>query len=301
MIRRHSLYLAHTSRVVAATLFTGGLFVGLAAAGHGDQARAAAAAVPHLVPADLGRLRPQPGNHAGVRLHIGLLGDLNPVPGRPPVSSGRDGDTKRGSYENRHIHDGESATDAKGLVHRGLACFPSILRGAGGRQTRAACCASNRMSTSAVALAALPSGLVVLMMLQSAKIVFATLAVGLPIAIIKGFELVSAIAGCSRERARLGLGRVRRQLTQGEQPVEPSAPWEEAAHMTSAENDHPLHPWSRRSRSKPVCGRAGLGRPALRRLRRAGRARTPHRLRPAVSFAGERAGPRKAAAVQSRC
>ena len=35
---------------------------------------------------------------------------------------------KRGSYENRHIHDGGSATDAKGLVHRGLACSPSILR-----------------------------------------------------------------------------------------------------------------------------------------------------------------------------
>ena len=82
------------------------------------------------------------------------------------------------------------------------------------------------MSTSAIALAALPSGLVVLMMLLGAAIAFTTLAVGLPIAIIKGFELVSAIAGCSPERARLGLGRVRRQPAQGERPVERSAPWE---------------------------------------------------------------------------
>lgn len=123
------------------------------------------------------------------------------------------------------------------------------------------------MSSSAIELATLPSGLVVLMMLLGAAIVFATLAVGLPIAIIKGFQLVSAIAGWSRERARLGLGRVRRQPAQGELPVEPSAPWEGGAHMTSAEKRSPTHPMvsaleiaarSRSSRSRP---------PALRRLR----------------------------------
>jgi hypothetical protein len=91
-----------------------------------------------------------------------------------------------------------------------------------------------RMSSSAIELATLPSGLVVLMMLLGAAIVFATLAVGLPIAIIKGFQLVSAIAGWSRERARLGLGRVRPQPAQGERPVEPSAPWEgDGAHDLS--------------------------------------------------------------------
>jgi hypothetical protein len=46
---------------------------------------------------------------------------------------------KSGSYENGHVHHGGSATDAKGLVHRALACFPSILRrGDVGRGRRAA-------------------------------------------------------------------------------------------------------------------------------------------------------------------
>lgn len=90
------------------------------------------------------------------------------------------------------------------------------------------------MSTSALALASLPGGLVVLMMLLGAAIALATLAVGLPIAIIKGFRLVSANAGYSRGRARLGLGRVRRQPAQGERPVEPSAPWKgDGAHDVS--------------------------------------------------------------------
>jgi hypothetical protein len=79
------------------------------------------------------------------------------------------------------------------------------------------------MSASAVALGTLPSGLVVLMMLLGTAIVFAALAVGLPIAIIKGFQLVSATAGWSRGRVRLGLGRVPRQPAQVERPVEPSA------------------------------------------------------------------------------
>jgi hypothetical protein len=35
----------------------------------------------------------------------------------------------RGAYNNWHVHDGESGTDANGLVHRGLAFFPSILTG----------------------------------------------------------------------------------------------------------------------------------------------------------------------------
>jgi hypothetical protein len=90
------------------------------------------------------------------------------------------------------------------------------------------------MSTSALALASLPSGLVVLMMLLGAAIALATLAVGLPIAIIKGFQLVSAIAGHIRGRARQGLGRVRRQPEQGERPVELSAPWKgDGAHDVS--------------------------------------------------------------------
>jgi hypothetical protein len=33
----------------------------------------------------------------------------------------------RGSYNNWHVHDGGSGTDANGLVHRGLAFFPAIL------------------------------------------------------------------------------------------------------------------------------------------------------------------------------
>lgn len=35
----------------------------------------------------------------------------------------------RGSYNNWHVHDGGSGTDANGLVHRGLAFFPDILAG----------------------------------------------------------------------------------------------------------------------------------------------------------------------------
>jgi hypothetical protein len=82
------------------------------------------------------------------------------------------------------------------------------------------------MSASAIALATLPGGLVVLMMLLGAAIALAALAVGLPIAIIKGFQLVAAIAEWSRGWAPLGLGRVRRRPARGEPPVEPSAPWE---------------------------------------------------------------------------
>ena len=91
------------------------------------------------------------------------------------------------------------------------------------------------MSISAIALATLPGGLVVLMMLLGAAIALATLAVGLPLAIIKAFQLVAAIAEWSRVRARLVLGRVRRQPARGARPVEPSAPWEEAAQASSAE------------------------------------------------------------------
>ena len=36
---------------------------------------------------------------------------------------------ERGSYNNWHVHDGGSGTDANGLVHRGLAFFPAILAG----------------------------------------------------------------------------------------------------------------------------------------------------------------------------
>ncbi|HET7744235.1 MAG TPA: hypothetical protein VFK76_05785 [Gaiellaceae bacterium] len=36
---------------------------------------------------------------------------------------------ERGSYNNWHVHDGGSGTDANGLVHRGLAFFPAILTG----------------------------------------------------------------------------------------------------------------------------------------------------------------------------
>ena len=36
---------------------------------------------------------------------------------------------ERGSYDNWHVHDGGSGTDANGLVHRGLAFFPAILTG----------------------------------------------------------------------------------------------------------------------------------------------------------------------------
>ena len=35
----------------------------------------------------------------------------------------------RGAYNNWHVHDGGSGTDANGLVHRGLAFFPAILTG----------------------------------------------------------------------------------------------------------------------------------------------------------------------------
>lgn len=35
----------------------------------------------------------------------------------------------RGSYNNWHVHDGGSGTDANGLVHRGLVFFPAILTG----------------------------------------------------------------------------------------------------------------------------------------------------------------------------
>jgi hypothetical protein len=35
----------------------------------------------------------------------------------------------RGAFENWHVHDGGSGTDASGLVHRGLALFPAILTG----------------------------------------------------------------------------------------------------------------------------------------------------------------------------
>jgi hypothetical protein len=35
----------------------------------------------------------------------------------------------RGAYNNWHVHDGGSGTDANGLVHRGLAFFPTILTG----------------------------------------------------------------------------------------------------------------------------------------------------------------------------
>ena len=35
----------------------------------------------------------------------------------------------RGTYNNWHVHDGGSGTDADGLVHRGLAFFPAILTG----------------------------------------------------------------------------------------------------------------------------------------------------------------------------
>lgn len=36
---------------------------------------------------------------------------------------------ERGSYNNWHVHDGGSGTDASGLVHRGLVFFPAILTG----------------------------------------------------------------------------------------------------------------------------------------------------------------------------
>jgi hypothetical protein len=36
---------------------------------------------------------------------------------------------ERGSFNNWHVHDGGSGTDANGLVHRGLAFFPAILTG----------------------------------------------------------------------------------------------------------------------------------------------------------------------------
>ena len=38
----------------------------------------------------------------------------------------------RGSYNNWHVHDGGSGTDANGLVHRGVVFFPAILAGGNG-------------------------------------------------------------------------------------------------------------------------------------------------------------------------
>lgn len=35
----------------------------------------------------------------------------------------------RGAFNNWHVHDGGSGTDANGLLHRGLAFFPAILAG----------------------------------------------------------------------------------------------------------------------------------------------------------------------------
>lgn len=36
---------------------------------------------------------------------------------------------ERGSYANWHVHDGGSGVDANGLLHRGVAFFPSIMPG----------------------------------------------------------------------------------------------------------------------------------------------------------------------------
>ena len=80
MIRRHSLYLALTVPVVAATLFAGGLFVGLAAAGPGDQARAAAQPYPDWFLPIWDAYDRNPAITPEFDFASLYSGDLNPVP-----------------------------------------------------------------------------------------------------------------------------------------------------------------------------------------------------------------------------